>query len=98
MEPKNYLLIDTTENICTNSVLWDGDTSQWEPPAGVIAVDRDLTPAKVWQLGPDSSTWVLVEQAGRGDIGFTWDGQYLTTNEPQPVPVVQPTVTGAQTL
>ena len=60
------------------------------------------TPAKVWQLDPNSSSYILVVQEGAGAIGFTWDGTYLVTNEPQPQPATpvsnQATVSGAQTL
>jgi hypothetical protein len=41
-------------------------------------------------------TWVLVDDMGDGQIGFTWDGTYLITNEPQPTE--PPTIEGSQTL
>lgn len=56
------------------------------------------TPAKVWEYDSVAKTWSLGVQVGAGQIGFTWDGTYLTTNEPQPVTPTQPATTGAQTL
>jgi hypothetical protein len=40
---------------------------------------------------------VLSEVIGAGQIGFTWDGSVVITNEPQPKPIKQPISTGTQT-
>lgn len=99
---QNYLIIES--NVVTNVCLWDGDTSKWTPPLGSIALPQATTPAMVWQF--DSAllppAYVLVEELGQGQIGFTWDGTVLTTNEPQPEPPTpssdQPDATGVQTI
>ena len=51
----------------------------------------------VWKLSSDKTNYVLTEQLGGGAIGFTWDGSVLTTNEPQPAPIKQPTTSGTTT-
>ena len=82
---QNYLIIEN--NVVTNVVWWDGDTSIWTPPAGSIALIQATTPAMVWQaviVDKVVTDFVLVEQLGAGSIGFTWDGTVLTTNEPKP--------------
>ena len=97
---QNYLIIEN--NIVTNVVFWNGDTSQWTPPAGSIALVQATTPALIWELNADKTAYVLVEQLGQGQIGFTWDGSVLTTNEPQPTPPTpaqdQPTTSGTTTI
>ena len=83
---QNYLIIEN--NVVTNIVLWNGDTTQWTPPSSSIALIQATTPAMVWEavIVDDKVTdWVLQEVIGVGDIGFTWDGTVLTTNEPKPV-------------
>jgi hypothetical protein len=101
MTIQDYLIIEN--NIVNNSVLWDGDVNTWEPPIDSIQVIQETTPAMIWKLNdllPPS--YVLTEIIGAGDIGFTWDGTVLTTNEPQPiipVPAVdQPTFSGTTTI
>lgn len=99
---QNYLIIEN--NIATNVVFWNGDTSQWTPPQGSIALVQSTIPAKVWELDTTLTppAYVLVEQIGQGQIGFTWDGTVLTTNEPQPTPPTpaqdQPTTSGTTTI
>lgn len=96
---QNYLIIE--QNIVTNLVLWNGDTSQWTPPQGSIALIQSTTLAKIWQLNSTYTDWELVEIMGVGAIGFTWDGSVLTTNEPKPpapVPIAEPVTEGTQTL
>lgn len=95
METQNYLLIDLAINVCDNVTVWDGDTNTWTPPPTHLALVQADTPAKVWMLDAEKQ-WVLDTVLGAGQIGFTWDGTALTTNEPQPEP--QPTVVGAQEL
>lgn len=96
---QNYCLVNTQTNVCENIVLWDGDTQTWQPPADCIALVQSSTPAKVWVFS--NGAWALDIVVGQGQIGFTWDGTYLVTDEPEPAPVepvVQPDVVGAQTL
>jgi len=50
----------------------------------------------VWGLNSDKTDWILIEVTGSGDIGFTWNGTVLTTNQPKPKPIVQPTTTGTK--
>ena len=84
MTTQNYLVIEN--NVVTNVVLWDGDVNTWQPPADATMLIEATTPALIWQsdyLTPPS--WVLVEVMGAGDIGFTWNGAVLTTNQPEPI-------------
>jgi hypothetical protein len=95
MTTQNYLIIEN--NIVTNVVVWDGG-SDWTPPAESIQLIQATTPAMVWQL--NNGVYSLVQIVGAGDIGFTWDGTVLTTNEPQPVvppASAQPKTTGTTT-
>ena len=92
MTIQNYLIIEN--NVVTNCAEWDGNTQIWTPPADSIQLIQSNVPAMLWQFNEDKTDYVLVEFIGYGDIGFTWDGTVLTTNEPQPAPVTQPTVNG----
>lgn len=94
---QNYLIVES--NVVTNNVLWDGNPETWQPPAGSIQLIDEITPARIWQpvyTENKLTDWVLEEQVGVGDIGFTWDGNVLTTNEPKPAIPVQPTTNGVQ--
>ena len=82
MTTQNYLIVEA--NIVTNNVVWDGDVNTWTPPADSIQLIQATTPAMVWELNADKTDYVLTEQVGAGDIGFTWDGTVLTTNQPKP--------------
>jgi len=85
MTTQNYLQIQN--NLVTNLVVWDGDTNTWTPPADATMLIQATTPAIVWvNENPinEDSNWVLQEVMGAGNIGFTWDGTLLTTNQPQP--------------
>jgi hypothetical protein len=91
-----YLQIEN--NVVTNSVMWDGDTTNWQPPSDAIMLIQADTQALVWELNIDKTDYVLVEELGQGQIGFTWDGTVLTTNQLKPPkPQPQPTTTGTQT-
>lgn len=92
---QNYLIIES--NVVTNMVIWNGDTTQWTPPQGCIALIELTTPAMVWELNSEATDYVLTESIGAGQIGFTWDGTVLTTNEPKPIVPTQPVTTGIQT-
>lgn len=99
---QNYLIVE--QNVVTNCVLWNGDTTQWAPPTGSIALVQATTPAMVWELDTTLTppSYVLVEQIGQGQIGYAWDGTVLTTNQPQPTPTMpaqdQPTTSGTVTI
>lgn len=96
MTTQNYLVVQN--NVVTNNVVWNGDINTWTPPADATMLVQSTTPAMVWKsnnLLPPS--WVLTEVIGAGDIGFTWNGTVLTTNQPEPaIPPAQPTTTGTQ--
>jgi hypothetical protein len=89
MTTQNYLIIES--NVVTNIVLWDGNPDTWQPPVDSIQLVQTITPALIWQpvlVDSKVTDWVLEEQIGAGNIGFTWNGSVLTTNEPKPpVPV-----------
>ena len=97
---QNYLIIEN--NVVTNVCLWDGDTTKWTPPANSITLVQSTTPAIIWILNSSitPAEWQLTEVIGQGDIGFTWDGTAVTTNQPKPPPKPpsgdQPNVEGLQ--
>lgn len=72
-----------SNNICENIIVWDGDTNKWQPPVGYLMLVQATTPTKNWKLTVDN-TYALSDFIGDGDIGWTWDGVCLTTNQPQP--------------
>lgn len=83
MENKNYLIIEN--NVVTNIIVWDGDTTKWAPPANVVVLSQQDTPAKVWVEKEELEDFVLEGQLGLGAVGYTWDGTALTTYEQKPV-------------
>ena len=98
MTTQNYLVVEA--NVVTNLVVWDGDTNTWQPPADATMLVQETTPAMVWQaiLTDGKITgWQLIQEIGVGQIGFTWNGTVLTTNEPEPAIPVQPKSTGTAT-
>ena len=100
MTTQNYLIVEN--NVVTNNVVWDGNPDTWMPPADSIQLVQATTQALVWQavvVDKVVTDYVLVEEMGVGDIGFTWNTttQILTTNEPKPAIPVQPVTTGTQT-
>lgn len=86
MITQNYLIVES--NVVVNNVVWDGNPQTWQPPTGSIQLVDATTPAMVWVevLNNEQKVidYVLEEQVGAGDIGFTWDGSVLTTNKPKP--------------
>ena len=34
----NYAIINTTSNIVENITVWDGNTSNWQPESGFVAI------------------------------------------------------------
>ena len=101
MTVQNYLIVEN--NIVTNNVLWDGNTDTWQPPIDSIQLIDADTYAMVWiatsveilpPTVPSTCTTIysLEKVLGAGDIGFTWDGTVLTTNQPKPPkPPIPPT-------
>jgi hypothetical protein len=85
MTTQNYFVVEN--NVVTNNVIWDGDINTWQPPENATMLVQSTTPAMVWKQNVDIQPpiWVLTEVLGAGDIGFTWDGAVLTTNESKPV-------------
>lgn len=90
MTNQNYLVIEL--NIVTNVVVWDGNTETWTPPSDATMLVQSTIPAIVWtpiRVNNVITDYELIEVMGAGDIGFTWDGSVLTTNQPKPkIPVV----------
>lgn len=92
---QNYLIIQN--NVVTNIIVWNGDTSIWTPPADSIQLVEKDTPLLLWSpvYGTDPITekqiiidWILTQQTGFIEIGFTWNGAECITNAPKPlVPV-----------
>lgn len=91
MAIQNYCMINTQTNVCDNVCSWDGNANTWSPPPNYLMLVQSNTPAKVWNLV--NNVWELVIQTGFGSIGFTWDGTYLITNEPQPPQPIDPNIT-----
>ena len=89
MATQNYLIVES--NVVTNNVVWDGNPNTWQPPIDSIQLVETTTPAMVWSpiiVDEKITDWVLVEELSAGDIGFTWDGSVLTTNQSKPpIPV-----------
>jgi hypothetical protein len=81
---KTYLLINTSNNIVENAVVWDGNTETWQPPSGFTALDLETTPSIEWEWNADLNDWVPVDMVGTGSIGDSWDGQ--KSNAPKPPP------------
>ena len=84
MTTQNYLIIQ--ENIVTNVCIWDGNTQTWQPPQDATMLVQETTLALIWKWDDEIKDYVLQEQMGMGEIGFTWDGFVATTNEPKPPP------------
>ena len=97
MTDQNYCMVNEQTNVCDNVILWDGNLDTWSPPNGYLLLVQSSTQAKNWVWNPTSEVWELVVD-GFGGIGYTWDGTYLVTSEPEPPMPVQPVVDGAQTL
>jgi hypothetical protein len=92
---QNYLMINDSTNVVDNICIWDGNPNTWQPPSNYLMLVQATTPAYVWVLNSDKTAYVLGEITGAGQIGFTWDGTAVTTNEPQPAPP-QVETTGTQ--
>jgi len=98
MTTQNYLIVEF--NVVSNIVLWDGNTQDWTPPADSIQLIQADTQCLVWTpVLTDGKIidWVLTEQLGVGNIGFTWNGSVLTTNESKPSIPTKSNTTGTVT-
>lgn len=91
MSNQNYCEINNLTNVCENIVVWDGNPESWTPPENCLMLLCEATPAKIWDYDRDSKTWFLSVVVGAGNIEFTWDGQYLVTNQSQPEIIVTAT-------
>lgn len=90
MTIQNYLMVQN--DVVTNVVVWNGDVKTWQPPADATMLVESTTPAMIWMIPIDGTSYVLTEVIGEGAIGYTWDGSVLTTDEPKPEdPPVVPT-------
>lgn len=99
MSVQTYLMINASLNVVENTCVWDGDTNTWQPPANTLMLVQATTPAFLWELNADKTDYVLTEQIGCADIGFTWDGTACITNQPKPnLPPPQPVTEGLQTI
>lgn len=87
MTTENYFIVEN--NVVTNIVVWDGNPETWTPPSYMTMLVQATTNAITWVPVIDPVTklptaWNLEEVLGAGNIGFTWDGTILTTNQPKP--------------
>ena len=85
MIEQNYLIVQN--NVVTNNVDWNGDTSTWTPPADATMLVQANTQASIWTptvVNGKVTDWSLTEILGAGQIGFVWNGTALTTNQPKP--------------
>lgn len=101
MTIQNYLMINESTNVVDNISEWDGNPNTWQPPANTLMLVQATTPAMIWEaviVDGKITDYVLAEQIGDADIGFTWNGTACVTNEPKPAIPVQPTTQGTQTL
>lgn len=96
MTVQNYLMVNESTNVVDNICLWDGNTSTWQPPQGYLMLVQATTMALVWVWDAAITDWVLSQQVGQSQIGFTWNGSECVTNIPKPNP--QPIAEGTQTI
>lgn len=99
MTTQNYLMINESTSVVDNVCLWDGNPDTWQPPAGYLMLIQATTMAVVWIWDNAIKDWVLTQQIGAGQIGYTWNGTECVTNEPKPEPPQpQPVTQGTQTI
>ena len=97
MTTQNYFVVEN--NVVNNLVVWDGDVNTWQPPADATMLVQATTTALLWQSNNQTPpAWVLTPMVGAGNIGFTWNGTDLVTNEPEPteppITITKPISTG----
>lgn len=68
---EKYALLDSSAGHLVNTILWDGDTTKWQPPAGVTAVKLGeldvsfLPPAPPAPLSPcTAEQWMSAQGYG----------------------------------
>ncbi|WP_141218169.1 hypothetical protein [Bordetella genomosp. 11] len=58
-EVHRYAIVNTATNEVENVTIWDGDTTQWQPPAGMVANllpdDSPVAPGWKWMGGDEYS-------------------------------------------
>lgn len=86
MTTQNYLMINESTNVVDNVCVWDGNPDTWQPPAGYLMLVQATTMAVVWVWDDAIKDYVLSQQIGQSQIGFTWNGTECMTNEPKPEP------------
>jgi hypothetical protein len=84
MTVQNYLMVNESTNVVDNICLWDGNTTTWQPPAGYLMLVQATTVALVWVWDAAITDWVLAQEMGLAQIGFTWNGTECITNAPKP--------------
>jgi len=77
-------MINRSTNVVDNVCIWDGNPDTWRPPAEYLLLVQAYTLALVWIWDEAIPDWVLAQQLGQGQIGFTWNGTECVTNEPKP--------------
>lgn len=98
MTTQNYLMISESTNTVDNVCLWDGNPETWQPPSGYLMLIQSTTIALIWFWDKPENDWVLSQEIGQAQIGFTWNGVECVTNEPKPAKPIQPQVDGTQEL
>ena len=85
MTTQNYLQIEN--NLVTNIVVWNGNKNLWQPPENATMLIAADIISKTWfsNYYTDPYSWELKEILNFANIGFTWDGLILTTNQPMPI-------------
>lgn len=86
MNNQNYLMVNLNTNVVDNIVIWNGNTADWQPPSNYLMLADEETKALTWVWDAAIKDCTLQEVYGAGDMGFTWDGTILTTNQPKPPP------------
>ena len=92
-------MINQSTNVVDNVCMWDGNPNTWQPPAEYLMLVQATTMALVWIFDSEILDWVLSQQIGAGQIGFTWNGAECVTNDSKPEPPQpQPVTQGTQTV
>lgn len=81
MNVKNYLMVNKSTNIVENICLWDGDIKTWNPTDAYIMLDQSSTSSVFWRMNKDKTDYELVTMDGFGQIGFSWDGEKVITDQ-----------------
>lgn len=77
-------MINKDTNICENVCVWDGNPNTWTPPSNYLMLVQSTTLSEIWSFNQSLNDYELIEVLGMGDIGFTWNGSMLITNQPKP--------------